>query len=61
MYNFTQINDTNEPIRLAATIPHHIPFRFNAIIQQNIDAKIGVNITVLRRVALNAYTPFPVP
>ena len=52
MYRLAQENETAEPTRLATTNPHQTPLRPKEKVQQNIIAKIGDKIIVLRSVAI---------
>ncbi len=61
MYVVAQMNATIDPIRFAATNPHHAPGKPISKIIEKIHTKGSVNMTLLKMVTIRAFNPFPVP
>ena len=61
MYIFAQMNAADDPMRFAATSPHHAPGRpISSVIEKN-QASGSVNIMLLKMVTIRAFIPCPVP
>ena len=61
MYIFAQMNATADPVRFAATIPHHAPGKPMSSVMEKSHTNGGVNMMLRKIVTIRAFVPFPTP